>query len=245
MATDPTPTVDEGDGLRASVLRHGVVAALVVAVVAGMFWIIGETGDVGDGAPVVADGPDDTDDADDVPDQDEAPTEPDGDAEPEDEAPDPDGDDAADDQDGEDTSADDADDTSGDEDVDGADGDGEPDDEATQDEPSDDATEDEPEQPTGDAIDPATITVQVLDGYQQDGGAAAGALADEIEAAGYDVIARNPALRYDVTAVLYTAGNEDAGRQIAAEIGAAEVREQPGNLSTAVAVHVVVGADRG
>jgi hypothetical protein len=87
--------------------------------------------------------------------------------------------------------------------------------------------------------------VQVLDGYQADGGAAADAVAAELADAGYRIVAQNPALLYQVTSVLWTAGNEAAGQQIAAEIGAGEVREQPGNLSTSVMVHVVVGADRG
>ncbi|TVR18809.1 MAG: LytR family transcriptional regulator [Nitriliruptor sp.] len=94
-------------------------------------------------------------------------------------------------------------------------------------------------------MDPSTVTVQVLDGFQADGGAAAGVVARELEGAGYRIIARNPAVRYDVTTVLWTAGSEDAGRQIAADIGAPAAREQPGNLSTSVMVHVVVGADRG
>jgi hypothetical protein len=95
------------------------------------------------------------------------------------------------------------------------------------------------------AIDPAEVSVQVLDGYREDGGAAADAVAAELAEAGYRIVARNPAILYSVTTVLYTAGNEAAGRQVAAELGVSEVREQPGNLSTAVAVHVVIGADRG
>jgi hypothetical protein len=102
----------------------------------------------------------------------------------------------------------------------------------------------EPDAPdTG--FDPATISVQVLDGYQLDGGDAANAIAEQLRTAGYDVIAENPAIAYEVTTVLWTAGFEAQARQVAEEIGATEVREQPGNLSTEVAVHVVVGADRG
>ncbi len=104
------------------------------------------------------------------------------------------------------------------------------------------AEEPAPSEPT---IDPATISVQVLDGFRQDGGAAAGEVYGQLDAAGYNIIARNPAIAYDVTTVLWTAGHEAEGRQVAQEIGATEVREQPGNLSTAVNVHVVVGADRG
>lgn len=94
-------------------------------------------------------------------------------------------------------------------------------------------------------IDPASIDLQVLDGYQSDGGAAAASVADQLRRAGYRVVAENPALRYDVTAVLWSQGGEAQARQVAAEIGAAEVRPQPGNLSESVAVHVVVGSDRG
>ena len=120
-----------------------------------------------------------------------------------------------------------------------------PDDAADGDDPPADGDDPPADDPSPDRLDPATITVQVLDGYQQDGGAAADAVADEVEAAGYDLIARNPALRYDVTTVLWTSGNEAAARQVAADIGAAEVRAQPGTLSEDVSVHVVVGADRG
>lgn len=127
----------------------------------------------------------------------------------------------------------------------------EPDDQSPEDGAEDGSTEAEPDpEPDGGEdqplrIEPDTVSVQVLDGYQQDGGSAADAVAAQLADEGYRIVARNPALRYDVTAVLWTAGNEEAGKQIARDIGAAEVREQPGNLSTAVMVHVVVGADRG
>lgn len=120
--------------------------------------------------------------------------------------------------------------------------DDEPDDES--DDESDDETDDEPAAPDPE-IDPASVSVQVLDGYRQDGGAAADEVYGQLDSAGYDIIARNPAIAYEVTTVLWTAGHEAEGRQVAQEIGAAEVREQPGNLSTEVNVHVVVGADRG
>lgn len=88
------------------------------------------------------------------------------------------------------------------------------------------------------------ITVQVLDGYQQDGGAAASRVTQELRDLGYNVVAENPAIAYEVTTVLWNAGTEAEARQLAQDIGAPEVREQPGNLSANVAVHVVVGADR-
>ncbi len=95
------------------------------------------------------------------------------------------------------------------------------------------------------AMAPGDVSVQVLDGFQDDGGAAASSVAEALESAGYRIVARSPAIRSDVTAVLWTEGNEEAARQVAEAIGADEVRLQPGTLSESVAVHVVVGADRG
>ena len=118
--------------------------------------------------------------------------------------------------------------------------------EPAEEEPAEEEPAEEPEEePSPPAIDPAEISVQVLDGYREDGGAAADAVFEQLEAAGYRIIARNPAIAYEVTTVLWTAGYEAEGRQVAEEIGAPEAREQPGNLSTSVNVHVVVGADRG
>ncbi len=104
----------------------------------------------------------------------------------------------------------------------------------------------EPETPPADPIDPATISVQVLDGFREDGGAAADAVFQELQEAGYRIVARNPALAYEVTTVFWTPGFEDEARQVAREIGATEVQEKPADsLSDQVNVHVVVGADRG
>ena len=111
--------------------------------------------------------------------------------------------------------------------------------------PAEPAEEEPAEEPSPPAIEPSEISVQVLDGYREDGGAAADAVYEQLESAGYRIIARNPAIAYEVTTVLWTAGYEAEGRQVAEEIGAPEAREQPGNLSTSVNVHVVVGADRG
>ena len=209
--------------LAASVARHLGGAVVLVALAAVAFQAVGSIGDV----EVVADAADDTaapdasDERDDPEATDEADTAdpPPADPPPADDGPD---DDAASDP--------------------GEDQDEAPDEDAADDTADDDADGDDP---AAERIDPATITVQVLDGYQQDGGAAADAVAEEIEAAGYDLIAQNPALRYDVTTVLWTSGNEAAARQVAADIGAGEVRAQPGTLSEDVSVHVVVGADRG
>jgi len=220
------------------------VGALVVAASAGLFLGIGAFGDDGsrDDDPAAEDGvaaPADADGSGEVSDED--PGDADGSGEVSDEDPvdgtggaDPDAavEDPADGtEDGTGTGAepepgadDDADDADGDgsgEVSDGDEGDGSP------------------------AIPPEDISVQVLDGYGGDGGAAADAVAAELAEAGYRIIAQNPALAYEVTTVLWTAGFEDEGRQVAAEIGATEAREQPGNLSDSVMIHVVVGADRG
>ncbi|MEX0706171.1 MAG: LytR C-terminal domain-containing protein [Nitriliruptoraceae bacterium] len=94
-------------------------------------------------------------------------------------------------------------------------------------------------------IDPATIRIQVLDGYRTDGGTAAGAVTDELEELGYEVPYENSAIAYDVTTVLWNEGHEAEARQVAEDIEAGDVRVQPGNLDADVMVHVVVGADRG
>ena len=116
------------------------------------------------------------------------------------------------------------------------------------DEQSEEPEEGEPEdaEPAGEReFAPDSVTVQVLDGYQADGGAAASAVAASLREDGYRVVAENPSLRYEVTTVLWTSGHEAQARQVASDLGAAEVRQQPGNLSEQVQVHVVVGADRG
>lgn len=112
-------------------------------------------------------------------------------------------------------------------------------------EPADEAEEPAEPAPPAETTEPSTISVQVLDGYREDGGTAADQVYQQLEDAGYRIVARNPAIAYDVTTVLWTPGHEDEGRQVAREIGATEIREQPGNLSSEVNVHVVVGADRG
>ncbi|MFA9432594.1 LytR C-terminal domain-containing protein [Egicoccus sp. AB-alg2] len=107
-------------------------------------------------------------------------------------------------------------------------------------------SEPEPEpEPAARALAPGDVVIQVLDGYKADGGVAARGVAQSLRDQGYRVIAENQALNYQVTTVLWTEGNEAAARQVAAEVGAGDVRPQPGNLSNAVDVHVVVGADRG
>lgn len=101
----------------------------------------------------------------------------------------------------------------------------------------------EPEEPEG--LVPEDISVQVLDGYREDGGAAAAGVVEELEAAGFRVVAENPAIPYEETAVFWASDAfEEEARMVAEALGVTDVREQPGNLSANVAVHVVVGADR-
>jgi len=122
----------------------------------------------------------------------------------------------------------------------------EPAEEAPDEEPEEPAEPAEPEEPAPDAIDPGDISVQVLDGYRQDGGAAATAVFEQLQAAGYRIVARNPAIAYQTTTVFWSPGSEDKARQVAREIDAPVVEEKPADsLSDQVDVHVVVGADRG
>jgi outer membrane biosynthesis protein TonB len=106
------------------------------------------------------------------------------------------------------------------------------------------ATEEETE-PEPARIDPSTVTIQVLDGFQVDAGAAAQEVSATVRELGYQVIAENRALRYSITTVLYTAGSQAAAEQVARDLGVDVVAEKPDNLSDTVMVHIVVGADRG
>jgi hypothetical protein len=232
MATTPPSTTEEPN-LRVSVLRNVGGAVGLVVLVAALFGAIGMIGRADTPTPLAADGPA-GDEATEAPDEAEATEEPAPEATEEPEA-EPDETDVA-----EDTDVDEADEADEAEEAD-------PEPAATEDpepepEPSPEPTEDEP---AAAAIPPGDISIQVLDGYKTDGGTAARGIAASLRDDGYRVIAENQALSYDRTAVLWTAGNEAAARQVAAAIGASEVREQPGNLSSAVDVHVVVGADRG
>lgn len=242
-----TATKQRSDpSFRRSVLRNVAGAIGLVALVAVIFGILGMIGredpagpagqaqqdgpqstsseegasgdDVGDDTR--SDGPSDATD-DDVDVDSDADDPPPGDT-----VPDADG--SAPDADGSGPDADNAEDTSAEDTSDGTSG-------------QDEGTS----QPSAPTIDPAQISVQVLDGYGQDGGAATDAVYQQIEEAGYRIVARNPAIAYSVTTVLWTAGHQAEAQQVANLIGAAEVREQPGNLSEQVNVHVVVGADRG
>jgi hypothetical protein len=211
--------------LRTSLLKHlGGGAALVLLVAVG-FYGIGQVGQ-DTGAPVAADLPDEPEDEEaeepedeeaEEPEDVEAPDEPDEAEEPE---PEEEAEEEAEESEEQD----------------------EPDEAEGVEEPEEDSGEPEPAPAA--AYEPSEIVLQVLDGVGTDGGNAASQMAQRLRDGGYDVIAQNPALAYEVTTVLWTSGNEDKARQVAAAIGAGDVRPQPGNLSESVDVHVVVGADR-
>jgi hypothetical protein len=224
--SDREPPPDDTSGT-SPLVRAGLGGLALVVVVALAFWGIGSLRDEA-GTPVVTDDPDVA-----APDDDEGV--------------DDDADDATDA-----TDADDADEGAPDEGAGDADTDDVPDDDADDadgdgadagDAGEDDAAEDGADE-VDRAVPPAEVTIQVLDGAKEDGGTAADDVATLLGDAGYRITARNDALTYEVTTVLYNPGNEEAAAQVAAELGGAEVREQPGNLSTAVDLHVVVGRDR-
>jgi len=111
--------------------------------------------------------------------------------------------------------------------------------------PDEAPTEDVTEEPEPDRIDPATVSVQVLDGYKIDGGTAASGVASKLRELGYDVAATNTGKDYEVSAVFWGAGGEEAARQLAADLGITDVRPNPGTLRDDLMVHVMVGADQG
>lgn len=234
-----TPSGDAS--FRRSLFRHAASAIVLVAAVSAAFWAIGTLGAPDDGPLVVEESP--------TPSEEPEDTEPTG-GEPTD-GPADDGDDADGDDgtptDGDGDDAGDAGDDGTDATDGGSDDDG-IDDGAGPDPGTDDGDGDgdggttEPTPPP--AIDPGTIRLQVLDGYKIDGGRAAGQVATLLSEAGYVIIARNDALSYEITTVLFNPGHEAAAEQVARDLGGAEVREQPGNLSRSVDLHVVVGADR-
>jgi hypothetical protein len=234
---DATHRTDEDPDLRTSLLRNLGGALGLVVLMAAVFGGLGMIGRDDTPTPVAAEGPEgtadeDADVADEVTDEDAADPDVDAtDAE----------DDAAEDEAAEPEPEPEPEPT---EDVDAA---ADEDDAAAEDDDAatDDGTQDADDDAATPAIPPGDISIQVLDGYKTDGGAAARSLASTLRDRGYRVVAENQALNYERTTVLWTAGNEAAARQVAADIGAADVREQPGNLSSSVDVHVVVGADRG
>jgi hypothetical protein len=95
-----------------------------------------------------------------------------------------------------------------------------------------------------DRVDPAEISVQVLDAIR-DGSTTARDYADQLEAAGYDVVAFLRAGRtYDQTTVFYSSGREALARQVADEFGWTLIRANDVGLSEDVDVAVVVGVSQ-
>lgn len=103
---------------------------------------------------------------------------------------------------------------------------------------------DEDDEPSDDrAVEPSSVSIQVLDAAG-DGGTRASFAADRLSGDGYRVVAENQAFRnYERTTVFYSEGQETAARQIADEYGYAVVEPKPDNLSASVDVHVVIGQD--
>lgn len=110
---------------------------------------------------------------------------------------------------------------------------------------SEPASEPASETPTPtDSLDPAAISIQVLDGVLTDDGAAMRELAQALRDQGYNVVAENRARQpYERTTVFYSGDFRVQAEQVAAAIGADVVEQQPGNLSETVQVHIVVADD--
>jgi outer membrane biosynthesis protein TonB len=223
MAAKHTPPGD--DSFRASLLRNLGGGAALILLVAAVFFGVGRFGGE-DATPEVAGSAGDEDAASQAQQEEEPAPEP----EPEpDEAEEPDEVEEADEPEPEEPEAEEE--PAGDDDA------------AEEADESDEAEPDEPADASS-GLQPSDISVQVLDGVGTDSGAASQRVASELDDLGYRIIARNPALAYEQTTVLWTSGNEDRARKVAADLGVSAVRQQPGNLSEQVDVHVVVGADR-
>lgn len=94
----------------------------------------------------------------------------------------------------------------------------------------------------GDALVTEGVTVQVLNGTLVAGAGAA--VAERLSGLGFDVVAVGDALKgYESTTVFWTSpGGRRSARSLGGRMGW-EVARRPANLSDAVDVHVVVGAD--
>lgn len=87
------------------------------------------------------------------------------------------------------------------------------------------------------------MTVQILNGTSDPG--ADDAMANELSELGFDVVSvQEASISYEATTVFWSyAESQEAAEALAARFGWA-VASKPDNLSTTVALHVVVGADR-
>lgn len=197
-----------------SAVLHLAGAVALVAAVAAAFWGLGQVQTVGD--PVITE-PVETPEP--------TPTEL---AEPADEADEPepaDEPDPADEADEPDAPADDGSDT-------------------VEDEPADDTDTDEEPADEDRAVEPSSVSIQVLDAAG-DGGGRASFAATRLQSDGYRVVAENQAFRtYERTTVFYSSdGDRIAAQQVADEYGYAVVEPKPDNLSASVNLHVVIGQD--
>jgi hypothetical protein len=106
--------------------------------------------------------------------------------------------------------------------------------------PADESTE-EPEEEAAPLITEG-MTVQVLNGTNVSG--VDQTMADRLEGLGYQVINVVPAaITYEETTVLWSyAESEEAAARLAERFGW-QVKPKPDNLSTQVALHIVVGVD--
>jgi hypothetical protein len=109
--------------------------------------------------------------------------------------------------------------------------------------PEEDGSDDQQEEPA-EKVPLITdgMTVQVLNGTSVTG--ADQAMADRLASLGFTVISVAPAsVNYSQTTVLWSyAESEEAATRLAERFGW-QVKPKPENLSTQVAIHIVVGAD--
>jgi hypothetical protein len=107
--------------------------------------------------------------------------------------------------------------------------------------PEDDGSNAQPEEPEVPLITDG-MTVQVLNGTSVTG--ADDAMADRLASLGYAVVSVAPAsISYSQTTVLWSyAESQEAATRLAERFGW-QVKPKPDNLSTQVAIHIVVGAD--
>jgi hypothetical protein len=96
-------------------------------------------------------------------------------------------------------------------------------------------------------VSPGDVTIQVLDATGTGTRTAGNKVADQLRAAGYQVIVVNSASRvYSETTVFWSEGQEVAGRQVAAAFSFPDAMPTPVEvrLSNRVNLHVVVGTDQ-
>ncbi len=111
-------------------------------------------------------------------------------------------------------------------------------------EPTEEPTENPTKEPEDEVVPLITegMTVQVLNGTNVSG--ADQTMADRLEELGYQVINVVPAaITYEETTVLWSySESEEAAARLAERYGW-QVKPKPDNLSTQVALHIVVGVD--